>query len=288
MSRVIRLKEWGCNLRAFKKPSEKQVAIATPELEVKNYALNTDANGFIFNSLLDDRRERKDNIVLLGDSFVESLFVDEDKRLNAVIEKNFPGVNVLNGGYSGATSLHLINIIINKVIPVFPDYVVVFVPTNDQRIQSLDNGYWSKNSRLSPLVPIGKTVKLIDDYESHDDHKSVEKKLKTIHLLLSNYNIAHCFVTTPHRINANAEDEWLNKSGVDYKRYHSKVYQRKIINGICRDFCQKYFVNYIDLELEASDSSFFYDDLHLTNGSSETVGKILSDKLYDLYVFRES
>ncbi|WP_438455126.1 hypothetical protein [Vreelandella venusta] len=284
MSRVIRLKEWGCNQSEFKRPSEKQVEIATSALKEKNYILNTDVNGFIINAKLQNRNERNKNLVLLGDSFVESLFVDEDKRLNAIIESLAPGFNVLNGGYSGATTLHLINVIVNKVIPLSPDYAAVFVPTNDQRVQSLDNGYWNKDTRLSPLVPLGKEKKLVDSYGNHASLKSLEKALKTVHFLLSNYNIPHCFVTTPHRGEVEANDEWLNKSGVDYKRYHAKVIQRKLINSTCRDFCGKYYVDLIDLESVASNSHFFYDDLHLTNNSSQCVAKVLFDKLKSLGV----
>tara|TARA_R110000796_G_scaffold252457_1_gene386866 strand:- start:20 stop:496 length:477 start_codon:yes stop_codon:yes gene_type:complete len=158
LNRVVRLKEWGCNLKTFKRPSGKQISLATSELEEKDYDLNTDVNGFITNSLLSDRCLREKDIVLLGDSYVESLFVDEDRRMNAVIEKLAPNVNVLNGGYSGATSLHLVNIVVNKVIPLNPAYVVIFVPTNDQRVQFIENGYWNKDFRLSPLARISHRV----------------------------------------------------------------------------------------------------------------------------------
>ncbi|MBS9402917.1 hypothetical protein KG088_04680 [Halomonas sp. TRM85114] len=285
MSRVIRLKEWGCNLSTFKRPSEKQIAVATSALEDKDYALNTDSNGFIINSLLVGRDQRKKHIVLLGDSFVESLFVDEDKRLNAIIERLVPDVNVLNGGYSGATSLHLINIIINKVIPFAPDYTVVFVPTNDQRIQSLENGYWNKDPKLSPLVPLGKKNELTDNYKNNARLKSVEKALKTIHFLLDSSHIPHCFVTTPHRHNVEENDEWLNKTRIQFNRYNAKVDQRKLVNLACRDFCKKYYIDLVDLESQACDSNFFYDDLHLTIGSSQVVGKILFEKLNSLGIF---
>lgn len=285
MSRVIRLKEWGCNQKTFKRPSEKQISVATSGLEDKDYALNTDSNGFIINSLLSNREERNKSIVLLGDSFVESLFVDENKRLNAVIEDLASDVCVLNAGYSGATSLHLINILINKVVPFSPDYVVVFVPTNDQRIQSLENGYWNKDLRLSPLVTLGKQSTLSDDYKNKTRLKSVEKALKTIHFLLDNYHIPHCFVSTPHRHAIGNCDKWLNKVGIDSQRYSRKIKQRKEVNLTCRKFCKKYYIDFIDLERQIDDSEFFYDDLHLTSESSLLVGKVLYKNLGDLGVF---
>ncbi|MFC4260123.1 GDSL-type esterase/lipase family protein [Marinobacter lacisalsi] len=279
MRRVIRFKEWGCDQATMKRPGEAQLSSATSSLKDRDYTLNTDVNGFIINGLLNDRDKRSNELILLGDSFVESLFVREDKRINAIIERLSPNSSVINGGYSGSTSLHLINIILNKVIPLYPDYVVVFVPTNDQRIQSLENGYWCRDSRLSPLVPLGRGKILTDNYKDRVELRSVYKALRVINVLLATYNIKHCFATTPHRQNVAADDEWAKKVGIDLKRYHRKVTQRRAVNDVCRDFCNENHIDLIDLESEVYDSSFFYDDLHLTERASEVVGGILFREL---------
>lgn len=286
MDRIIRLKEWGCNKSTFKRPSEKQLLLATEDLEDKDYPLNTDANGFIIDAKLKCRADRCKNIVLLGDSFVESVFVDEDKRINAVLEGLAPGFNVLNGGYSGATSLHLVNVIINKVVPVDPEYVVVFVPTNDQRVQAIESGYWNSDARLSPLIPLRKGEVLAGEYFNHSKLKSVEKMLKLVHLALENFSIPHCFVTTPHRQQITEKDIWLRRVGGESDKYLRKVTQRKRINSVCRDFCRKFHVDYVDLEFSIRENNeYFYDDLHLTNASAPVVGALLFEGLKDLGVF---
>lgn len=280
MNRVIRLKEWGCNLRTVKRPSEKQLLLATSDLKDKDYVLNTDDNGFIISSLLEDRHLREKTIIIMGDSFIESIFVDENKRINAVIEDIKPDIQVLNGGYSGATTLHLANTIINKVIPINPDYVVFFMPTNDQRIQGLANGYWNKDFRLSPVVPLGKDGFLIDNYSESSHLKSVDKLLSLVHSMLEIYDIPHCYATTPHRQNISIDDEWIKKNNTNIDYYSRKIVSRKSINKICKEACIKLSVNCVDLEEMLQDKSdYFYDDLHLTNSSSPLVAKILWDSI---------
>lgn len=287
LGRVIRLKEWGSNTRTFKRPSEKQFQVATSALKDKSFPLNTDKNGFIINSYTENELERKKTLVLLGDSFVESLFVDEELRINSIVEKFLKDFRVLNGGYSGATSLHILNIIINKVIPLNPDYVVFFLPTNDQRVQRLDNGYWNSDARLSPLVPLRKGDELVDDYPMMSNSKSVYKLLEVIHLMLESFSIPHCFATTPHRTDVTSEDEWVKKAKINIKHFSEKVRQRKAVNNTCREFCLKEGLNCIDLENDpVIVNDFFYDDLHLTNQSSPVVGKIIFERLKSWEVFR--
>lgn len=280
MNRVIRLKEWGCSLKTVKQPNHKQLLSATSQLENRNYALNTDTNGFIINSMLDNRELRKKTVVLLGDSFVESIFVDEDKRINSVIEKNMPDFQILNGGYSGATTLHLVNIIINKIIPLNPDYLVLFTPTNDQRVQMVDNGYWNKDFRLSPMVPLGKNDCLIDNYTESSHLKSVAKILRLVHSILEVYDIPHCYITTPHRYVSSSEDEWIKKNNINIISYSKKILLREKVNGICKLICEDLSINCIDLEASLKNKSdYFYDDLHLTNFSSPLVANIIFNNI---------
>lgn len=282
MKRTIRLKEWGVDIAATKQPSEKQLKNSTKSLIDKQYVLNTDKNGFIFDKSFKERGERNRDIVILGDSFVESLFVDEDKRLNAVIEHLDPSVRVLNGGYSGSTTLHLINVILNKVVPFFPDYVIFFIPTNDQRVQNIENGYWTKDERLSSLVSLEKEKYLIDNYRKNIHLNSVENVLSVVHKILEIYKIAHCFATTPHRSNVSEDDEWIVNSGIDFNVFCSKIEQRKIINQRCRNFCELESVDLIDLESKVAESKLFYDDLHLHNLSSPVVARILYNEMIRL------
>lgn len=227
MKRVIRFKEWGCNEKLTKEPTEHQIANSTDSLEVKDYCLTTDDNGFIVNGLNANYGSKAKNLVVLGDSFVESLYVDEDKRINAVLERSLSDFNVLNGGYSGATSLHLLNIIINKVIPINPHFVILFVPTNDERIQAIKNGYWNTDKRLSSLVPLGKDSELRVNYSLSSFSSSVEKILQLICLTLNTYEIKYCLGTTPHRQRLDPEDEWFKKNHLTLnpitQKYHEET-----------------------------------------------------------------
>ncbi|MFI2817180.1 SGNH/GDSL hydrolase family protein [Vreelandella piezotolerans] len=280
MNRVIRLKEWGSSVSTHKQPSEEQLLKATKSLANKRYALNTDENGFIINSKVINRSSRSKKIVLLGDSFVESVFVDEEKRINAVIEGYNSSLNVLNGGYSGATSLHVANVLLNKVVPVEPSLVVFFMPTNDQRVIQLDDGYWNIDQRLSPLVPLGKEKVLLSDYSGQVSLKSMHKMLKVIHSILCIYDIPFVFASTPHRFVKDENDEWLLKVGANIEKYNRKSKSRSNVNKICKNYCANNLIDFIDLEGAVSEKAdFFYDDLHLTSDASILVGNILIDEL---------
>ena len=109
--------------------------------------------------------------------------------------------------------------------------------------------------------------------------------LSSIHALLCNYSIPHCFATTPHRCKVKDDDEWLEKTGLSFKNYSNRRDKRKSINLSCRLFCEKFFIDCIDMESQVDNSDFFYDDLHLTNRASPIVGKVLFDNLNKLGAF---
>jgi hypothetical protein len=61
-------------------------------------------------------------------------------------------VNGYNGGVSGNNSLHSINILINKVLPLRPDIVVMMHNVNDLVTLLNEGTYWNNNQRRSPIV----------------------------------------------------------------------------------------------------------------------------------------
>ncbi|TDK27681.1 SGNH/GDSL hydrolase family protein [Arthrobacter crusticola] len=94
-------------------------------------------------------------LVFLGDSFVEANFVDEDARFSSVVERALPHYRILNGGYSGSTTLQLLNVLVNKVYPIvgLGGKVLFFVGQSDVDHLSKTANYWTSHFRGTPIVP---------------------------------------------------------------------------------------------------------------------------------------
>jgi hypothetical protein len=126
MLRAIRLQEFAPSSIIRYTPPDWYSADSS--LERRQYLLRTDENGFILSG--PEPVNSTKNLIILGDSTVEGMFLDEDARFCSKLETQIVetlgiSVRVLNGGYSGATSLHLYNTFINKIIPLHPIGVVL-------------------------------------------------------------------------------------------------------------------------------------------------------------------
>ena len=99
-------------------------------LEDKRFSLRTDHDGFILGP--DEERE-KDSVVdvlFLGGSTTESIYVDAGKRFPFLVSTyldgpNGRGVKTLNGGFSGNHALHSLINFVAKGIPINPAMFVI-------------------------------------------------------------------------------------------------------------------------------------------------------------------
>ena len=99
-------------------------------LEDKRFSLRTDHEGFILGP--DEERE-KDSVVdvlFLGGSTTESIYVDAGKRFPFLVSTyldgpNGRGVKTLNGGFSGNHALHSLINFVAKGIPINPAMFVI-------------------------------------------------------------------------------------------------------------------------------------------------------------------
>src|SRR4051812_5268869 len=110
MGRVIRLKEYPPCSTMSNTPPGWYVEEKNSTLPNKAYTVRTDRNGFIRSA--NDEGEFQRELIVLGDSVVESLYLDEGLRFCSVLQdllcEQLPGrVRICNAGYSGATTLHL-------------------------------------------------------------------------------------------------------------------------------------------------------------------------------------
>ncbi|MCT2260352.1 hypothetical protein M3F59_01685 [Brachybacterium muris] len=103
-----------------------------------------------------DRPEATRRLVLLGGSFVESMFAPETERFPSRIERRLPADwRLLNGGYSGMATLHALTQLPAKIVPYASgrNRLVYFVPMSDSNALTAASHYWSASKNESPFVP---------------------------------------------------------------------------------------------------------------------------------------
>jgi lysophospholipase L1-like esterase len=89
------------------------------------------------------------------------MFMDEENRfpyvVGAILEQQTgKKINSYNGGLSGNNSLHAIDLLVNKVIPLQPRVVVFMENINDLSTLLYKKTYWSSNNVRAPLETLEK------------------------------------------------------------------------------------------------------------------------------------
>lgn len=161
--RHIRLKENTPLLDKMLTPSDDIIAMSD-SLENKPYAFKIDHNGFIFPST--PHQQADIVIAFIGGSTTECMYVDEDKRFPALagqlLEKtSSKKINSINAGVSGNNSMHSINILLNKILPISPDIAVLMHNINDLSVLLHEKTYWNANEHRSLLIDEDRSIKAL-------------------------------------------------------------------------------------------------------------------------------
>lgn len=152
--RYINLREFQPSLDVVDIPTDKSVR-ESDSLVQKPYRVRTDANGFI---LPYNRYPDPDlTLVFLGGSTVACLYVEEENRYpylvgNLLEKASGKKVTSYNSGVGGNNSLHSLDILLNKVIPLKPDVVLMMHNINDLVSLIYDRTYWSHNPTRGPII----------------------------------------------------------------------------------------------------------------------------------------
>ena len=154
--RHIRLRERPPEFKAYVSPASSEMQYIDG-LDAGKKLLRTDKNGFIEPS--GEYKNPDMNIVFLGGSTTECEFVEENKRFPYVVGKKIEEqtglkVNSFNAGMYGNNTLHSINILLNKIIPMKSDIVVMMHNINDLHILMHEQTYWNNNSTRSPILSV--------------------------------------------------------------------------------------------------------------------------------------
>lgn len=285
--RQIRLKEWGLLVNTFKTPQDSYLRGTDGSLSNQPYHLETDVTGFIKTGNVISNPGSKKKVILLGGSFVESLFAPETQRFPSQVERKLHdaghSLQVLNGGYSGATLLHVYNTVLNKVIPLFKytERILLFTSMSDNRPQIDADSYWIKHKLHSPLVSDGNP----DVYgpQVPADTQPQFALLRSLIQLCQEFGQQPIIVLSPFRYAAPGVDDFLTKHFDSEEKLLSYYGRYTEINDTAKRAAISMGVHYIDLAKAIEGRpKLFYDTLHLNSKGHQVVADILTKELVSL------
>jgi len=154
IKRSIRLREydpWLYRFQTYNDPGKKVFDSFTQ----KTYVLRIDREGFIMPSRIHEQPDYV--IVFVGASTTECTWVAEENKfpylVGRLLEKETGlKINSYNASKAGNNTLHSINILYNKLIPLKPNIVVMMHNVNDLNILLYENTYWNQNPYRSPIA----------------------------------------------------------------------------------------------------------------------------------------
>jgi hypothetical protein len=278
MPRFIRLKEYEPLARIVNVPPDWYFAQADSSLAREEYVMNIDPNGFI--RAAGDEIDDRAFVVVLGDSVVESMFAREEHRFCSVAQHVLNTecglrVRVLNGGYSGATSLHLFNVFVNKILPLRPAAVILMSGIVDVDVTWKVSSFWSNDCWLEPIVS---TDRVNTDRDANDRPTPSFADRGRILTMFAHtgalFGIPVWYATVPHlQIH---QGEYVARHRTDANEFRKIVDMRRRVNNVTRRFCLEGGHHLFDLELDLiGEVQIYYDMFHLNGIGGPLVGRRL-------------
>ncbi|MDT8328884.1 MAG: SGNH/GDSL hydrolase family protein, partial [Roseovarius sp.] len=267
--RHVRIKEFGANMSKEMSPQKEYIELSNGSLEDGIFQINTDQNGFVYNPRFEKGADAP--VYVLGDSFVESVFVPEGRRfcdqLSRKMAKTAPR-QFLNGGYSGATSLNLLDTLINKIGCQENAAVILILPSNDTLSLRSARGFWDYGSqRYSPILPV--TDDAPTPVPLAENIHQLAAVLKVFAHTCSAFSLDLFFATTAFVQSDYEQLPWFKARHKAPGSYEALLVDRRKMNQMMRDVARATRTEIIDLETSMTDPQMFYDDVHLNEAGSQ-------------------
>ncbi|RNL49466.1 SGNH/GDSL hydrolase family protein [Arthrobacter oryzae] len=241
--------------------------------------MRSDRNGFIVTG--NDVPVDHPGVLFLGDSFVESMFIPESVRFVSGVERilNSRGVGVrcLNGGYSGTSTLQLVNVLLNKVVPLVGcgGTVVFFVPQSDVPIFRSEASYWHLSDRYSPVIPPFEPEAAV----MPKGQPATESLLRLAVTVAREFGARLILVTSPYRYAPRDEDPYLARM-LTVEAYNSMMRRRAALGAAAVNVAAETGVDFIDAMAAFMDHpEAFYDELHLNDEGQAVFAEWLAGRL---------
>lgn len=267
-------------------------------LEHRPYRLRTDQEGFVVPSAIHARPDLK--VVFIGGSTTEAEFVDEEERFPYLVGRTLEGrlgrkVNSYNAGRTGNNTLHDINILVNKVLPLGPDVVVLMENVNDLSTLIYDGSYWNHNKSRSHLIGQKRNRKGQQGWDEWADSTRKDRafdpaeQARILRLFRENLELfiqiarakgaIPVLMTQANRI----EDDpaFDTGRGEAFSRVYRDLYIR--FNETIRATARAHQIALVDLAHEVPASpEYLYDVVHVTGAGSRKIAAAVSKALETL------
>ncbi len=296
-NRFIRLKELRPGLN-YKIRPQKEYLQNCENLIDKEYKFRTDSNGFILPQFND--MNSSFSIFFLGGSTTECSFVSEDLRYPYLVGKHLNDtfqnkVNVYNSGVSGNHTYHAIDILLNKIVPMKPKYVVLMECINDWTTLLFEGSYWNNNPTRSLIIDPNSKLPINSDEWAHlrgkklawDAEKIVEEfkkaQLTFISICKAN-NIEPILMTQANRY-SQVPDEKIIKDLKSKLEPFGLTYDdvkniNTLMNNQIRENASENNLLLIDLDrLVPRSNTYMYDIVHYNDKGSILAAEIISKEL---------
>ncbi|MGC9326604.1 MAG: SGNH/GDSL hydrolase family protein [Candidatus Hinthialibacter sp.] len=147
----------------------------TDSLDNRFYKIEIDEKGFIQPSRVYEDPDFE--LVFLGGSTTECMYVSEDKRFpyltgRYLSDRTGKKFNAYNGGVSGNHSLHSIDILLHKALPMKPAAVLLLHNVNDLNILLYEGGYWNSNPSRSLIEVV--------EISQGEEYPAILRRIKNI------------------------------------------------------------------------------------------------------------
>ncbi|GHD11844.1 SGNH/GDSL hydrolase family protein [Zhihengliuella salsuginis] len=273
-SRSIRLKEQTPRIDVWHTPPGKYRRGTDGSLARGPFRARTDGQGFLITG---NTGLRGHAVYFLGGSFVESMYADEDRRFVSQVERALrdegPSHRCFNAGYSGATTLQLINVLVNKILPVLRpnDTVVFFVPQSDSDVVDREGGYWLKTARHAPIIPVA-DEKYIAPVVGPQFEQTTQL-LELVQAIRLTFRINLVLVASPMR-NEEPESAYYARRFTAGTSERVVALRRGLISSVRRYARSSPGLPFIDAAaMLDGHPELFYDDLHLNHEGQDQFAK---------------
>ncbi|MBI34579.1 MAG: hypothetical protein CMP67_04360 [Flavobacteriales bacterium] len=159
IKRCIQLREHEPGKKFIVQPDSVYKAF-TENLDTGTFNVLIDKHGFISNHSIS---EEKDKVIFFGGSTTECLYMPDTLRFPYLVEKRLGergyNVKVYNSGVSGNNSMHSLNNLINKGIPLNPKYCVLMHNINDLNILLYEGSYFNDNPSKKLVMDMPQSAK---------------------------------------------------------------------------------------------------------------------------------
>ncbi|MBX9767438.1 MAG: SGNH/GDSL hydrolase family protein, partial [Bdellovibrionales bacterium] len=317
----VRLKVFEPNIDLWISPTP-EYRVGTNDLSEGPYRVRTDNDGFIKSATTHEDPEL--TIAFIGGSTTECLYMDENKRFPAVSaalleQKTGIKTNAINAGVSGANTLHAINTMINKILPIKPKIIVLMENINDLATQAHLGGYWNTHRTRSQiqiatpdlsgttavfraLLPEISWLFLNAKFVSRDEFK--EERSKTIVPKIAEWsgefemnikafielcrvrNILPVLMTQPNRFTPAPDPLILNLAArwtTPSFSYPEFLNAYRAMNETLRQAAREKNVLLIDLDQKIPKTKeFVYDTVHFNPTGAALAAEIISEELKKL------